>query len=323
MRRGESNMVAKAAAARRAAADPSAAPPRGVDARSLPVRVQLVRLQADVVAADACCVTLALHGQAISHNLECVLSTVDPEGPHQLRIALRRTRVALRVFEPVMRRKVNARLVETARMLGRIVGELRDADVMIDEMIAPAAQSETALMAALTTWRQEVRGRVRAKLSAIDASAIAADFTSSAASASWLKKAVTHVSFTSLLESAHKMFTDKAAPLAARLPCVSSLELHQLRKAVKALRYCAELGASVGHSNDAGPRLKRIQDALGYVNDTVALQTFDPPVCGETQALRWVRERIVAQRLPVAAEAISTASREWARLLDETGGSGA
>jgi len=281
-----------------------------------PIPVRLIQLYAKTSAAHACSVTLALHGAAVAHNLECVLTTLDPEGPHQLRIALRRTRVALKVFEPVMRAKANARLVESARSLGAIAGELRDADVLIDEIIAPAARDETGLMVALTAWRQEVRGRVRARLLAADAPALAAHFAQAAGAPGWLKAEALReeTTFADLIAGAEAAFQDRAAPLAARMADLTHLELHQLRKAVKAMRYGAELAASAGLGGNAVPRLKRIQDALGLANDTVALAQFNPPVFGEAAALQRVRERLVAARQGAVADAITTAMREWRML---------
>ena len=280
-----------------------------------PVRVRLIQLYPKTLAAHACSVTLALHGAAIAHNLECVLTTLDPEGPHQLRIALRRTRVALRVFEPVMRAKMNARLVEAARALGTIAGELRDADVLIDEIIAPAARDETGLMMALTAWRQEVRGRVRARLLAANAPAMAANFANAAGAPGWLKPALKEdTTLADLIASAQAAFWERAEPLAARLADLSHLELHQLRKAVKAMRYGAELAASAGLDGDVVPRLKRMQDALGYANDTAALERFNPPVFGEASALQRVRGRLIAERQGAVADAITAAMREWRAL---------
>jgi CHAD domain-containing protein len=313
MRRGECISVAAATASKRFASAATPVLRSGTAAAAPPTRVRLVKLQGSVSAAHACSVTLALHGAAIAHNLQCVLTMLDPEGPHQLRIALRRTRVALRVFEPVMRRKVNAQLVETARALGSIAGELRDADVMIDEIIAPAARDEAGLLAALMAWRQEVRGRVRARLLAAEAPATAADFLHAAATPTWLKADAprSDVSFAGLIDRAERAYWEKAAPLGARLADLTHLELHQLRKAVKALRYSAELAASVGRDNAIVPRLKRIQEALGYVNDTAALDSFDPPVFGEANALAAVRARLVAKRDRAAADALATATRDW------------
>ncbi|HET9232269.1 MAG TPA: CHAD domain-containing protein [Vitreimonas sp.] len=292
---------------------------RATPVAAAPTRVRLIRLQESTSAADACSVVLALHGAAIVHNLQCVLTTLDPEGPHQLRIALRRTRVALRVFEPVMRRKANEQLVETARALGRIVGEWRDADVMIDEIVAPAARDDTALLAALEAWRQEVRGRVRAKLLAGGAPGLAAAFARDAATRAWVRPNGGRALAGDVIASAQDAFWGKAEPLAARMPDLSHLELHQLRKAVKALRYGAELAASAGMPSEA-PRYKRIQDALGYANDTAALEQFRPPVFGFGDAVQALCLRVISERSGAVGDAIATAMAEWSALSRERAG---
>lgn len=320
MRRGESSIGASVAGSALGRFTPVVCAPetamRATPVPAAPARVRLINLQEDTTAADACSAILALHGAAIVRNLQCVLTTLDPEGPHQLRISLRRTRVAFRAFEPVMRRKANERLVEIARTLGRIVGELRDADVMIDEVVSPAAGDGAALLAALEAWRQEVRGRVRAKLLAIDATGIAAAFVRDAATFTWIKQSAARICAREVIASAQEGFWAKAEPLALRMPDLSPVELHQLRKAVKALRYGAELAASVGLQSDSS-RYKRMQDALGYANDTAALEQFRPPVFAFGDAIEKLRRRLIAERHGAVGDAIAAAMAEWNALSRE------
>lgn len=303
--------IGPAARSERLAAALRAGAPEAAD-RDAPMRVQLVRLPAATTAADGCSTVMALHAAAIAHNVQCVLTTLDPEGAHQLRIALRRTRVALRVFKPVMKKQANAELTAAARELGAIVGELRDADVMIDEIVAPAARDQTALMPALNAWRQEVRGRVRAKLLATNATAFAEALARDAASAAWIKKSQATPTVALVIGEALVAFCEKAAIAAARLPALSHLELHELRKDVKALRYGTELAAAAGAAaDDAAVPLKRMQDLLGYANDMAALAQFDPPLSGHGEAWRQLRARILTAREDGVAGAIDDAAREW------------
>jgi triphosphatase len=306
--------------AARSPAAPWALPAEHDDARdsAAPVRVRLVQLPPNTLGAHACSVTLAVHAAAIAHNLGCVLASIDPEGPHQLRVALRRMRVALRIFEPVMRRKANTRLADAARELGAIVGELRDADVMLDEIIAPAASDRTDLVAALNAWRQEVRGRVRAKLLAIGAPAFVAELTRDAGTPAWLKqnRQSAGISADAIVARALEAFREKAATQALRLPHMHHQDLHRLRKDVKALRYGAELAVT---SNALDPdivrRLKRMQDALGYANDMAALEQFDPPLLGQREALQQLRAQLHVARTGIVADAIANAAAEWRDLL--------
>jgi inorganic triphosphatase YgiF len=62
-------------------------------------------------------------------NLEPVSMTEDAEGPHQLRIALRRLRVAIRYFELREREPQWAAVDQAARQLADLAGEVRDVDV--------------------------------------------------------------------------------------------------------------------------------------------------------------------------------------------------
>jgi CHAD domain-containing protein len=155
---------------------------------------------------------------------------------------------------------------------------------------------------------------VRARLLAADAPAMAAEFANAAAAAAWLK-ADAKASFADVLAMAQAEFLERAAPLAASMADLSHLELHQLRKAVKAMRYGAELAVSAGLQAAPVPRLKRIQDALGYANDAAALERFNPPVFGEAEALRALRARLVAERNSGVVDAIAAAMAEWDALM--------
>ena len=75
----------------------------------------------------------------IAANLVVVADSTAIEGPHQLRVGLRRLRTALAVFGPVLGKASMASLNEAAKRLGRVAGRLRDADVLIDEVVAEAA----------------------------------------------------------------------------------------------------------------------------------------------------------------------------------------
>jgi CHAD domain-containing protein len=151
---------------------------------------------------------------------------------------------------------------------------------------------------------------------AADAPDMAADFARAASASAWMRADARRadLTFAGLIALAQEAFWNKAAPLAERLADLTHVELHQLRKAVKAMRYGAELAASAGLGDNVVPRLKRIQDVLGYANDTAALERFNPPVFGEADAYRRVQERLVAERQIAVADAITAAMREWRAL---------
>jgi triphosphatase len=279
-----------------------------------PLRVHLVRLPVGTAADHALSTVMALHASVIAHNLTCVLTSLDPEGPHQLRVALRRVRVALRVFRPVMKKGSNDALAAAARDLGAIVGELRDADVLIDEIIAPSARGP--LVTALNAWRQEVRGRVRARLSAASAHAFAESLAADAATAVWSKK--TDLTLEAMMHAAIDDFRETVAQEGARLPHLAAVELHQLRKNVKALRYGTELAVAAGLATSESVRpLKRMQDLLGYANDMASLANFDPPIFAGRADLQQLRERLIAERAERVSASAQDAAAEWRNLTRE------
>ncbi|HUG61297.1 MAG TPA: inorganic triphosphatase, partial [Methylomirabilota bacterium] len=96
------------------------------------------------VAGDSS-VELVLHQvlrsclRQIATNVVAVDAGDDPEGPHQLRVGLRRFRSALKVFAPVIDPSAADRLNQQAKRLGQCVGRVRDLDVLIDEIVGVCA----------------------------------------------------------------------------------------------------------------------------------------------------------------------------------------
>jgi CHAD domain-containing protein len=160
---------------------------------------------------------------------------------------------------------------------------------------------------------------VRARLLALGAPGLAAAFARDAATGAWIRPNGGRALARDVIASAQDAFRAKAEPLALRMPDLSHLELHQLRKAVKALRYGAELAASAGMRSET-PRYKRIQDALGYANDTAALEQFRPPVFGCGDAMDALRRRLISERSGAVGDAIATAMAEWRTLSRERAG---
>jgi inorganic triphosphatase YgiF len=104
-------------------------------------------------------------------NRRAVLETDDPEAAHQLRIGLRRLRSVLRSFRPLVDRASLRTFERFARDIGRCVGTLRDADVLILGIHAPVEATATdktgfgELHEALGRDREAKRDEVRRGLS--------------------------------------------------------------------------------------------------------------------------------------------------------------
>lgn len=284
-----------------------------------PARVQLVRLSSTLSGSRAFGVLLALHARAIAENLTCLLQSIDIEGPHQLRVSLRRLRVLLRVFKPVLRGALYRELRADARALGLIVGELRDADVVIEEIVKPhlgRGARDQELAASLERWRQEVRGRVRARLIAARADRFAGRLSNVALMLERRETKRGKVLHATLIAQAVNDLSHAVSDTAARAPSLSADALHDFRKDVKALRYAADLAAAANGDEAAAQlatRLKGIQTDLGRHNDTVMLAGIDPPLGELQQAWRELRARLLVARAP-RAEELGALAAQWQTL---------
>ena len=77
--------------------------------------------------------------EQILTNWDFVLVDSAPEGPHQLRVGLRRLRTALHMLGAKALASELTDLEKLAQELAGIVGELRDADVLLRDIFVPAA----------------------------------------------------------------------------------------------------------------------------------------------------------------------------------------
>jgi inorganic triphosphatase YgiF len=207
-------------------------------------------------------------------NREAVLQTDDPNGAHQLRIGLRRLRAALRGLRPLADRSSLRAFERSARDIGRCVGALRDADVLISGIHAPveAAAPDKAgfseLLEMLTRERERRRDEVRAALRGPASTKLQLYLSlwpRTLAENPKLEKPVTgHAA--KVLNKAWK----KADKLGRNLGKLDVEHRHEMRKALKRLRYQAEFFAPLFSKRETErfvERLKALQDVFGYVND--------------------------------------------------------
>src|SRR5262245_2722789 len=63
----------------------------------------------------------------------------EPEGIHQMRVAMRRMLSAIRMFAPVLRLEDTRALFQALKTIFSQLGGVREADVFITEMLPPLA----------------------------------------------------------------------------------------------------------------------------------------------------------------------------------------
>jgi inorganic triphosphatase YgiF len=247
--------------------------------QAVPQRAELPYLAPD----HTCSHTLALLVQSaatqIAANRTAVLETEDPDAAHQLRIGLRRLRSALLAFRPLSDTTAGRELERHARVLARRVGELRDADVLIEEIYAPVAGNMrhdpglSGLREALLAHRISMRDRVRSELRGQQWSVLQlylALWPRTMEGAGELSMPVAKFARLAL-----KKRWRKVADSGERLDDLDVVERHAMRKALKTLRYTAEFFASLYPAQATRRFIKEIrslQEEFGYLNDVVAAE---------------------------------------------------
>lgn len=110
-------------------------------------------LFADASYAEAAAKIISVRSGELSDHARGVLDTGDIERVHDMRVATRRLRAALEVFEPCFPAKPYARALREVKRLADGLGERRDRDVAIaamhdfsDQMAAPDRRGISSLI---------------------------------------------------------------------------------------------------------------------------------------------------------------------------------
>jgi inorganic triphosphatase YgiF len=226
-------------------------------------------------------------------NERGLLDTDDPEYLHQARVALRRLRSALSVFNRAFPRSLFTELVPELRWLGSCLGPARDWDVFATEtlpVVCAAFPSEPGLH-----WLTERTAELRS------------------AAASGTREAVASTRYTILLLKLTGIFlrepwqalVDDAAGALRALPLadfavgvlerrhkkvlkgghglgtLDTIGLHALRIEIKKLRYAADFFSALynkGEVREYSTALAALQELLGALNDAVTVERLLEPL---------------------------------------------
>ena len=224
------------------------------------------------VCADQC---------AANHN--AVLDRTDPEGVHQFRVALRRMRSALVVFKRVLPREDAAWLEGEASRLIDALGPARDWDVFMTETLAAVrkARPEDETLERLADAAEAERARAYEQAEALrapDYTEFLLRFGRWIETAGWREHADRTVLDRPLarlggplLDKRHKRVLKRGR----NFEQLSDARLHQLRIALKKLRYAGEFFAAQYPAGKPRPyirALRRLQDELGQLNDVAVAE---------------------------------------------------
>jgi inorganic triphosphatase YgiF len=232
----------------------------------------------------------------IAANAAAAALSDAPDGPHQLRVGLRRLRTAAVVFADALGCPALDALEAEAQALAAAVGAVRDLDVLAEEVVAPFAAHDPgfpALAAALAHRREAARAAVRARLAAPQTQRLMFGLGAFVEARGWLRPAdfdQTARLAAPIGDTARAMLDRRWRKVARLGDVIGSLEgeaRHDLRKALKKLRYAVEFFASLYRPRKVAPflsRLKALQEDFGALQDVaMARETLFGP---HAQALR-------------------------------------
>ncbi len=189
----------------------------------------------------------------------------DPESLHAMRVAVRRARALFRTARPVIGDDTEAVEAELQE-LGRVLGDVRDLDVLIERFRADAEELDDdvrkdfrAAIASLARERAAARRRLLRALDSDRYFRLLDDLERTA-------RELTPSGDGSTVADLVDRQAEKLRKIAKSLPSEpADDELHALRKAGKRTRYAAELAGNAKLVR----RAKELQDVLGEHQDAV------------------------------------------------------
>jgi CHAD domain-containing protein len=255
----------------------------------------------------------------------------EPTGVHQMRVALRRLRSALRAFRPAADDEALRRFDAELRDLASVLGPARDWDVFLAGLgaeIAEALPGErriAALMQAAAARREAAYAALREALAGAGFRRLLWDAVAMAALAPWEGSGDAEAAerrARPLQAFAATVLDRRWRKLAEVGPEIGDLpddEFHALRLEGKRVRYVAELFAPLWARKRGRrflARLADVQEAFGLANDAAVARALVAPLgaCGGG-ATPWAVGVAEGWALARARRARSRAAAAWEELL--------
>lgn len=292
-----------------------------VGAQPAPFKAETVALSASIEPLEAFRRIAMSCLEHLQQNHSGALSSDDPEYIHQMRVATRRLRAALRLFAPVLPKNLAAPVQEPLAALMKQLGRARDLDVLLTEIANPvlaALPNEPrlpALASDITNRRYVARAQAIAMLAAPDyGRTLLAALESLHAEPPAERTMLTLHQFASRrLKRLHK----KMRRLALAANTGDPASLHALRIGVKRLRYALEFFLPLARGQAVHRELKELaalQDTLGQLNDLANAGALLMDVAGDDPRLREAVTLIGGWHGPHYASLLASVSLELARL---------
>lgn len=240
-------------------------------------------------------------------NAHGLASGDDPEFVHQARVAVRRMRAALRLFEGEV--EFPPRLAAGLRWIGRELGRARDRDVFALQTL-PALAPPAPLRAAAERQRARAVRRVRARLASARFAALALRLLQ------WSETPAGEGTQLRTFAPGALRRIDRRLKRAARgFGALPAAEQHRVRILAKRLRYAVDALACAFPQRataSVSARLAALQDILGEMNDIVVARELLATLAPESGAVRELHAGLARQHAALARQgeaALATLAR--------------
>ncbi|MGH9116723.1 MAG: CHAD domain-containing protein [Acidimicrobiales bacterium] len=289
-----------------------------------PADLEPVALGDDPTIGELVRAAITEHVRRLVDHDPVIRLDLDPEGVHQMRVATRRLRADLRTFRPVLNREWSDPQRDELRWLGRALGAVRDADVMLASLRGRAAELPDAdrdaaerLLGRLREERATALGslqrlldgrRYRSLLDALVEAAAAPRFDPDADIDAAAKQAAPK-----LVARPWKKLRREVRDLDDE---PADEKLHRVRIRAKRARYASEAAAAaIGRKADKlATRLSDLQDVLGELQDAVVAEAWLRDAAGgSTSEEALVAGLLVAREQAEADDRRASWGDVWAR----------
>ena len=311
--------------------------------RPRPQKAQPSLVPPDALAFDAFRLTLVQCRWHIAANMAATAESREIEGLHQLRVALRRLRVALASFGGEFRTPQFEALKLRAKFLASQLSPARDLDVFLDELFEPAASANgskeafAVLRARAEAARRQAWNDAAQQIAGPRFRMFMADLADAVDRGVWpLAEAKDKSASKGMVALgmpartvAERMLTHRrqqACKRARGLESLSPAGRHELRISLKKLRYTAEFFVPFferARVQKFVSRLSRMQDVLGALNDVAvardileALVAADEPGGALRTDLSFAAGIVYGWHLERAAHTWQDAVARWKKFAD-------
>jgi inorganic triphosphatase YgiF len=279
--------------------------PTAVKAGEVPVRARLRADEAFRIVAFSCIRHLVANEPALLRG--------DPEGVHQMRVALRRLRAAIAIFGDVVPGEETERLKGELKWITAELAPARDLDVFVSNTVVPLARAKPRGHA-VQGLRRELEAQRSGAVTRAQSAVASARYRGLVLDAlAWIETGDWAHNDDPLLRLTRKrklaaFATDelrrrrrKVVRKARKLADLDPRRRHKLRIAVKKLRYATDFLGGAFPGGKAKKRRRRfeaalgaLQDCLGALNDVVVHEDLAAKVAEANGRARDGTERAFA-----------------------------